>query len=124
MKQQLIDYLDAFKSLINVNFKGEKKIETIELFSGIKPASYYVPNILEYLNHPPYSNRGEKTELAWFVEIWIDNVCIWRKSRINEMGDNLQQYEDELIKEIMREIVMHGLNSSWNFIIERGQKIK
>lgn len=124
MKQQLIDYLNSFKSLINVNFKGEKKITNIELFSGIKPASYYIPNILGYLNHPPYSNRSEMVEIAWFVEIWIDNVCIWRKSRLNETGENLQQYEDELIKETIREIVMYGLNSSWNMIAERRQKIK
>jgi len=122
MKQQLINYLDAFKSIVNISSKNERKINSIKLFSGIKPTLYYVSNALEYLNHPPYSNEGEKVEVAWFVEIWIDNVCIWRKSRLNKTGENLQQYEDELIREMIQEIVMYGLSSSWDIIIEREKK--
>lgn len=112
-KELLNIYLESFKSLININFKGEKEIKEIKLFSGIKLSSYYVPEILTYLEYPPYSDKRRTVELSWFVEIWIDGICIWRKSRSNEETNNLQMYEDELIEEMIRDIVICGLHSSW-----------
>ena len=112
-----MEYLDSFKNRVNIHSNAKEKITNIELFSGIKAASYYVPNIMDYLNYPPYSNRGSAiSQPAWFVEIWIDHLCVWRKSKLNETGENLQQYEDELLKETLKGIVLSGLHSSWRTI--------
>lgn len=116
-KVQLEEYLQEFKNLVNTNKIGT--IKEIELFSGIKPADYYVPQILDYLDNPPYKDEPRSIELAWFVEIFIDHMCIWRKSMLNKTGENLQQYEEPLLKEIFKEIIFYGLDSSWNMIKNR-----
>lgn len=108
-KEILTNILDKYKELQSIN--GTPK--DIFLFSGLKPASYHVPNILGYLNHPPYSDRGESLEFAWFVEIWINDICIWRKSRMNSTGENLQQYEEELCIQILEEMSFYGLYSCY-----------
>jgi hypothetical protein len=109
-KELIEETLGHFK--FNYNFKREKDpIKEITLFSGIKLASYHAPNILGYFNYPPYSNRGEEIYLAWFVEIWIDNICIWRKSNMNETGENLQQYENILLEQLTKEILLYGISN-------------
>jgi hypothetical protein len=115
MKEKLINYLESFKNIVNTFHVGDKKINNIELFSGVKPTMYHVPIVFDYLNHPPYSNRGGYVGMSWFVEIWIDGLCIWRKEKSGD-GD-LNKYEDELIENTLEEIVFCGLNSSWESII-------
>jgi len=112
-KQQLLYYLESYKDRMNMYDSDKNKIDKIELFSGVKPASYYFPDLLEYLHYTPLFEKGVKRQMAWFVEIWINDVCVWRKSKMNETGEGLQQFEEELIADLMSEIVMVGLNSSW-----------
>lgn len=112
-KKQLIDLIEDCK-----NIHGD--INTVELTSGIKDSDHFVPNILNYLNYPPYSERGEVGKSAWFVEIWINNKCIWRKHEIIEENPK-GIYEEELCKKILREIMIYGLLASRD-VIEKKEK--
>ncbi len=124
MKDLLKKYCDKFEKHLEINKKLGRiefnKESKVELFSGLKPASYHVSSILDYIKHPPYSKEPNKPNpLAWFVEIWIDGVCVWRKFKLNETGENLHQYEDELINQVMIEIFFIGMFNSWDFIKKR-----
>lgn len=115
-KEELIKFLDGFKIHTKIM---NKEIYDIKLFSGIKPSGYCVPRILDYLNHPPYSENepNNQIQLSWFVEIWINELCVWRKEHaFNSDEEPTDKYEQELIDRIVEEMLMHGLFESWNVI--------
>lgn len=115
-KEILNEFLQSYFIMEKVGGTTHK----IDLFNGIKPASYCVPRILDYLDNPPYSKETEKQlKLEWFVEIWIDDVCIWRKSAGNEFSENLEQFEEPLIDQIILEITAYGLNAALRDTLER-----
>lgn len=117
MKQQLANSLESFKN--HNNMLGNSKIDKIELFSGIKSSSYFLPDIFIGRTTSPEAIQAHvdsRKQLSWFVEIWIDKICVWRKSATNSSGEDLQQFENQLIDQIMMEIFLTGINSSWNSI--------
>ena len=99
--EQLKAYVNDFKHMLMSD-----EIKSVEVFSGIKPSSYYVPDILGYLGSLP-------PKPSWFIEVYINGRCIWRKDKSNDNNENLSQYEDELAESIIREMVVYGVNSQW-----------
>jgi hypothetical protein len=103
----LQEYIDMYADLIKMN-KDEVKVV---LFSGVKPSSYYVPQPMAYRDHPPYrDSQLDSADLSWFVEIWVDGICVWRKSMC---GEDLKQYEEQLMEETIRDIMIYGLSTSY-----------
>lgn len=109
MKELLLDYLDKYRENLRINslIRDVENIE-VEFFSGIKKAYYYTP-IVPGLELPEkYANAN-----AWFVEIWIGGICVFRRTKTNEEQENLEQYEDECIKETMHNIMLSGLSNTY-----------
>jgi len=121
-KEQLEKHLNYFKELYNLAKRGNP-INDIKLFSGIKPSSYFVPNLFVSRNTTEETiKRHEEIRNApsWFVEIWIDGLCIWRKSSLVECDISVAGVlEQGLIDAIADEIFCYGINSSWSLIKER-----
>ena len=55
-------------------------------------------------------------QYAWFIEIFINRLCVYRKYCLVKAQKNLKKYEDELIDEMFREIFFSGLINSWRII--------
>jgi hypothetical protein len=116
MKDILEKQLEMFKEMHNIS-NATAPINTVTLFSGLKPSNYFVPNI--FIGRDSSSEAFKRHEemrnkLAWFVEIWVDDLCVWRKSAIGASNDDLQkEYETKLLEEIMLEIFFYGINAAW-----------
>jgi hypothetical protein len=111
MIEVLKNYLDYFEHQYNINKKGDDKIKVV-LFFGEKPSGYCVPQIMAYRNHPPYTEKEPEVEMANYLEIFIDGLCIWRRTW---KGDA----DDMNIREMTHEIFMHGMMHSWDIIKNR-----
>ena len=122
MKQQLIDYIEAFNCLMSINTTDGELSTKAELFSGIRPVVSHKSSQIWRLDVSVPMLRKVQVDLAWVVEIWVNGACVIRKSRTNESESDLQQYELELVKETIQEIVMHGLNSLCNLDISTGNE--
>jgi hypothetical protein len=91
----------------------DKQIHTIELFSGIKPSGYYAPQIWIGTGIP----QDITPSPAWFVEIWINNTCVFRESASSAPdATNLQGSENELLERTMAQVFFHGIDSAYKFI--------
>lgn len=114
-KEIVEKYLSIFESGINTPENKSK----VTLFSGMRNADYFYCSMIAYLADNQYHVR-----LAWFVEIWIDDLCVWRKiARGNKKGESLKKHEDRLFEELLKDIIMHGLYCSWENIKKaRGEK--
>lgn len=119
-KEELIKFLDGFKLHMNIS---NHEIDDIKLFSGVKPSGYHAPNILNYLDHPPYSQKNPTLRYSWFVEIWINELCVWRQEyAFNADEEPTDKYEQLLINRIVDEMMLHGLHSSWTFLLKYHKK--
>lgn len=116
MKEELIRLLNRYEDILNIRGGSESVKETF-LFSGIKPSSYYLPSIMMGSGNKLYDD----IRYSWFVEIWIDGLCIYRQSMTNIEQEDLQQYEDVLLKRTMNDIFMFGLSSCLQYTKEMNE---
>ena len=120
--KELLKLCERFKFHMNIGIKEDDPnyIKDVRIFSGIKQAGYNIPMILDYLNYPPYSNRGSMIEMAWYVEIFINGICIWRKFHVGNPNkkEDLKRVEAELCEKIINEIQLYGLFHSRKRIMD------
>ena len=115
------DALEEYKHRCYFCKGTDYEFKDYKITSGIKPTGYEVPNIFEYRNHPPYSKESKKIEYSWYFEVFINGVCIWRKSIGIKEGDTeeqLEQYEKKLAKDTLIDMMVYGLSGSRRSIIE------
>lgn len=53
----------------------------VEYFNGIRPANYFTPQLVT-TKMAALSGEAVNHTLAWYAEIFIDGVCIFRESTI------------------------------------------
>jgi len=113
-KRELQIYLDIFADRVEIDTKRPCKAY---LYSGLKPVGYAVPMVLDYLNHPPYREESVHLadSLAWHVEIWINDLCVFRRFGESPDGDH-SKAEPRLLQEVFDEIIVSGLLNSWKLV--------
>lgn len=125
-KEELQNLLDYFKMVNNQGNNIINPIEKLELFSGEKPSGYYAPNMFIGSNSNPESmHLHEKLRMtpAWFVEIWVDGICVFRESRMSNRGEDPQKFEQGLIDNVVKGIFVYGLFTAWQDTIKRYEKM-
>jgi hypothetical protein len=88
----------------------QKKFVT--LFCGVKPADY----MLRQFHIGTTKTIPMKLEEAFYVEIIVDNIVIFRQSYHFTQKEDLQDVEDRLIEIILREVFFIGVMSSFDII--------
>ena len=107
--QKLAAYLEHYKNLVNSKLKeGEEKIiKEISLFSGIKQYNYWKQEIV---TDTP----------AWFVEIWINGICVFREYEIAPNKDSvLEELQEELLEKVLFSIIYIGLTYGYKHQINQ-----
>lgn len=91
---------------------GSKKIT---LFIGEKPENYHFPAM--HIG----TTKSIPTEIrnAYFVEIFVNDRCIFRESAPIREGDDLQKTENYLIERITNNVFCYGVMTSAREINER-----
>jgi hypothetical protein len=92
--------------------EGDPPIK-VTFFEGLKPSGYFVPNIMGYRENPPYTDSPPEVKMAYFNEIFIDGLCVWRRSVVT---DDKKIRERDVTDQMIKEIFMSGLSNSWNLI--------
>lgn len=97
-KNELEDYIHQFNT--RYAFLPVKP-KRLTLVSEQKPSNYFIKDIYNRGIKLPSDN--DLTE-SWFVELYMDNKCIFRQSTTNRDQTNLHEYEDDLCERIMYDI--------------------
>lgn len=111
-KELLIELCDNLQKELN-----EREIiqnHKVELQSGFKPSNYFTP-----MAHIGTTKTSlDETQMAWFVEVWIDSKCIFRESHIPSENEKIEIVEGFLLNRVLRHIFTFGVMSSKRFIDE------
>lgn len=102
MKEKIIEYLKTYEEIMS--FSTKKKV-VVTFFSGYKPSSYYLPQMM-------IGSKPPESYMAWFCEIFIDNICIYRESRIPTKNETDLEMEEMVLNQLMRQIFIHGVSSA------------
>lgn len=110
----------ASQMMINLNLVKTpgQQLEPIavRVIQEIKPADYYVPQMV-FTTKAALEGKGQTP--AMFCEIWVNSVCIWRKSYIHPDPDKRtwlkEDYPEEAINKVWQEIVSEmNMFAIWN----------
>ena len=94
---------------LQLNMMNRGSHVKVELFSGIKPSNYYSPAI-----HIGTSKSIPNKQInAWFVEVFVDGICIFRDS----MPSTGKKTEGILIDRTIQSIFNYGVMASRDVII-------
>lgn len=108
MKKQLENQLDRFKNWINLSHSKRKINEIKVIINEIKVISE---------KRPEYPFKGDiQINPSLYVEIYIDDVLIYKKNIPNTINEN------KLIKEILDETMLFGFLYIWNLAIKRDEE--
>lgn len=91
----------------HLNIQSTQK-RTVEFFSGLKPSQYFLPHMS--------IGREIPTRTAWFVEIFVDGMCIFRESYVPSKGDSLEIIESKLIDVLLQQVFNFGVTSAEKLI--------
>jgi len=78
----------------------------VTYFNGQKPSGYYVPHIVT--TKMALSGAADKVEMAWYSEIFIDGVCVFRSSYHPHDG-NWSLAESRANNQLIQDIFCHGV---------------
>ena len=87
----------------------------VRVVEEVKPASYYVPQMV----FTSKNALNQEPEPALFCEIWVNSVCIWRKSYQNPDPEKRswkkEDYSEEAINGLWHEtLVEMSMFAIWN----------
>ena len=99
--------------------KETNKERTVVFFSGFKPYNYVLPHI----HIGTTKSLPNEIEMAWFVEIWLDEICIFRQSYIPRESEDIDIVEQMLITRVFRDIFTYGIMSSKEFINKMNKNV-
>lgn len=83
---------------------GANKKTKVDFFSGLKPSSYYHQMYIS-----PSMEYSEQKDMAWFVEISVDDKVLFRESYIPKQSHDLNAIEALMINKVLRNIFTMGI---------------
>ncbi len=118
-RNKLQYYLERFKDLNNINNR-DSPIKNITISSGLVLDTCIIGNMFEYRHYKPYVKTKPTDNVSYIVDVYIDDLLIWRKSKpFNTTKDSKIYIEDNLTNYILDEMIYHGISSSWKLIKDR-----
>jgi hypothetical protein len=102
---ELCYYLEAVASV-------GKKVK-VEYFNGLKPSGYHAPKIVT--TKMALSGMADKIVMAWYSEIFVDGVCIFRECCVPE-NDDFVAAEKVANDKLIKSIFCYGVMSSKKFL--------
>jgi len=111
IKLLVIELCNNLEKELNSRGKFDYK-RTVEFFSGMKPSDYFLP-MMHIGTTKTIPVNGVN---AWFVEIFIDNKCVFRESAIPNNTESLEIIEQHLIQRVLRNIFTFGLMTTKDYI--------
>lgn len=102
----------------NLNDRDGQDIHKVKLICEMKPAGYFLPQI-----HPGTSNTTALQYVdkdALFVELWVDNKCLFRDSSIpqNNSIEVIHMLEYYLLNKLLSTIFRFGISSMDNSLLK------
>ena len=111
IKQLVIELCNNLEKELNSRGEFDYK-RTVEFFSGMNPSNYFLP-----MMHIGTTKTIPINEMnAWFVEISVDNKCIFRESAIPSDTESLEVIENYLIQRALRNIFTFGIMTTKDYI--------
>lgn len=103
-------WLESYQQLFNQTAKEEDQIRSIKLTSEMKPDNYFIPQIWIGAGLP-----NDESIPAWFVEIWINDLCVFRESKVANHGQdtNWKIIEESCLDRLLQNILSHGLTAAY-----------
>ncbi|MES2382372.1 MAG: hypothetical protein V4538_15100 [Bacteroidota bacterium] len=96
MKENIIKWCDNLQRILSL-----KESHEVKFVSQYKDSCYYLPQI-------QIGSTTPKSYVAWFCEIWVDGVCIFRESRIPENQTD-EEMENMVIEILMQSVFNYGV---------------
>lgn len=95
----------------NLNDRTGKNIHKVKLVCEMKPSGYFLPQI--HLGTSKTALLHDKEQEALFVELWLDNRCLFRNSNIPYKSDTefLHMIEYHLLTDLLNTIFRFGVSS-------------
>lgn len=95
----------------NLNDKAGQNIHKVKLICEMKPSGYFLPQI-----HPGTSKTvhlQDQEQEALFVELWLDERCLFRQSNIPYKSDTefLHMIEYHLLTDLLNTIFRFGVTA-------------
>ena len=91
-KEMLQELCSNLEKELN-DIKETNNLTKVELFSGLKPSNYFLPDIAITTIS---SDERIKTN-AWFVELSVDDLVVFRESLVPLENEDLKIIEEMLI---------------------------
>jgi len=110
-KEMLQELCSNLEKELN-DIKETNNLTKVELFSGLKPSNYFLPDIAITTIS---SDERIKTN-AWFVELSVDDLVVFRESLVPLENEDLKIIEEMLINKVVRNIFTFGVMNSKKFI--------
>ena len=91
----------------NLNDRDGENIHKVKLVCGMKPSGYFLPQI-----HPGTSKTvhlQDQEQEALFVELWLDERCLFRQSNIPENVEVTHFVEFYLLTELLNTVFRFGV---------------
>ena len=103
----------------SLNSKTGQNTHKVKLICEMKPAGYFLPQI-----HPGTSKTAllhNKEQEALFVELWINNRCLFRNSTIPYKTDteSLHMIEYHLLTNLLNTIFRFGVTAMDNVLLKQ-----
>ena len=90
-----------------LNDKADQNIHKVKLICEMKPSGYFLPQI-----HPGTSKTvhlQDREQEALFVELWLDERCLFRQSNIPENVEVTHFVEFYLLTELLNTVFRFGV---------------
>jgi len=116
MEQKLIlqELCSNLEKELNEQKETSQRI-TVEFFSGLKPSDYYLP----MMHIGTTKSIPTEVRMAWFVEVIVDRVVIFRESYMPKESEDLKNVESFLISRLLGNIFNFVVMTSKKLIYER-----
>lgn len=95
----------------NLNEKSGDTHHKVKITCELKPSDYFLPQF-----HPGTSETvylQDNKQEAFFVELWLDDKCLYRKSGIlpDDSPDTRDDFENYFLDELLNLIFRYGVIS-------------
>ena len=101
----------------SLNSKTGQNTHKVKLICEMKPAGYFLPQI-----HPGTSKTAllhDNEPEAFFVELWLDNRCLFRQFNIPENVEITHVVEFYLLTELLNTVFEYGVTAMDNSLLKQ-----
>ncbi len=108
-KEQLERKIEQFNTIFaHAPLRSDQLKLELKLLSRQMPSNYF-------FNYFVIRPENEMIiHYSWFVEIWGNDVCLFRESATNEYEENLHEFEEGLCSRILLNIFISSMSHEYH----------